>query len=271
MSGELVRQNHLVSRKPPVPEQLLISPRRALRYFPPETATADALGIAEADDRFKYYLKSDAAGKRIRASEWICSHLAELVHLAAPACAVIELQNKQRVFGSRRVAGAGSVIDARDYLMTPSEARDNKIGIKGLGLALSSIYAFDMFIYNVDRHAGNYLSVPDGEIIRLYAFDFSRALFYNWPLIGFPCPDTTTRETFTYLRNVHGFYLEEAENTLDKLGIIDTRLIEDIIRRMPEEWLGPDILPPILEWWSSSRREERIMSLREGLRDGSLV
>lgn len=259
------------ARHQPRPEQLLIQPGRALREFPPQTPSADSLGEAEADDRFTYFVKGDAHGRRVRASEWICSHLAEAVHLAAPTCAVIEMSNNERVFGSRKLIGVSDLVETKTYLITPSTEEDNRLGVIGLGSVLSAIYAFDMFLFNDDRHAGNYLTIQDGNIRRLYTFDYSRALFWNWPLNGFPGPTTNTRKIFSVLKQIHGFSLSDAEATLDRLHAISSSLIQDILNRMPKDWIGEDILPPVVEWWSSDARTDRIEQLRGGLRDGSLV
>jgi hypothetical protein len=146
----------------------------------------------EADDGFRYYIKGDAHGRRVRASEWITTHIAEEVHIGAPPPMVIELQNGDIVFGSRRIAGVADAAITTAFLTatTLSNADDAPRALLQL---LSAIYALDMFVFNDDRHLGNYLSVDDNGTRRLYTFDFSRALFWHWPWASFPPPNCHTR------------------------------------------------------------------------------
>ena len=144
----------------------------------PEDTSLRGFGEAEADDGHRYYIKGDAHGRLVRASEWICTHLAEEVHIGAPAPMVVELLDGNVVFGSRRIAGVADSVLTLSYLTTPSLSNGQTI-TPGLQSVLSSLYAFDMFIFNDDRHFGNYLSVDDNGRRRLYAFDFSRALFWH--------------------------------------------------------------------------------------------
>jgi hypothetical protein len=50
-----------------------------------------------------------------------------------------------------------------------------------------------MFFFNDDRHLENYLSVGDNGVRRLYAFDFSRAVLWQWPWVGYPAAGCNTR------------------------------------------------------------------------------
>ncbi|HWX63499.1 hypothetical protein, partial [Bradyrhizobium sp.] len=65
--------------------QFQLFPRKALIQYPKAQPTADSLGEVEADDRFRYYIKGDAHGRPVRASEWLGTHLAESVGISAPA------------------------------------------------------------------------------------------------------------------------------------------------------------------------------------------
>jgi hypothetical protein len=80
-------------------------PRKSLIEFPPGKPTADCLGMVDADDGGRYYIKGDAHGKPVRASEWLGAHIAEAIGIQAPAPVAIELINGDVVFGSRRIAG----------------------------------------------------------------------------------------------------------------------------------------------------------------------
>jgi hypothetical protein len=103
------------------------------------------LPAVEADDNCLYYVKGDAHGRSVRASEWICTQIAEAVGIAAPAAAAIELQNGGSVFGSRRIAGVADAAITTAYLTSSSasnigiqaqgHAPDRKMVKKGVALA----------------------------------------------------------------------------------------------------------------------------------------
>ncbi len=175
-----------------VARQLPLFARKATIEFPQQKASADSLGEAEADDQNRYYIKGDAHGRPVRASEWICTHIAEEVHIGAPAPMVIERLNGDVVFGSRRIAGVADSVVTTAFL-TSQTMSNGQSSAPGLQAILSSIYAFDMFVFNDDRHFGNYLTIDDNGTRRLYAFDFSRALLWHWPWQGYPLPGSNTR------------------------------------------------------------------------------
>jgi hypothetical protein len=160
--------------------QLQMFPRKALIQFPRSQRSADSMGEVEADDTFRYYIKGDAGGKPVRASEWLGTQIAEAIGLAAPTPTIIELPDGTTVFGSRRIAGVADATVTTAFLTTPTLSNASA-PVAGLQALLSKIYAYDMFCHNDDRHFGNYLSVDDRGRRRLYTYDFSRALFWSWP------------------------------------------------------------------------------------------
>jgi hypothetical protein len=250
--------------------QLPLFARKALIEYPPKTASADSLGEVEADDRHRYYIKGDAHGRLVRASEWISTHIAEEVHIGAPAPMAIERLDGTVVFGSRRIAGVSDQVITAQYLTTAT-ASNIAPQVTGLCSILSSIYALDMFICNDDRHLGNYLSVDDNGVRRLYAFDFSRALFWNWPWNGFPQAGQNTRKWGAVLRQSHGFDELAASEVLDRLSSLAPTTVEAFINRMPTEWLPSSARSEFLTWWSNGARSARLNQLRNGIKDGTLL
>ena len=244
--------------------------RRALVVYPPQKATADSQGEVEADDGHRYYIKGDAHGKSVRASEWICTHLAEDIGIGAPAPAIIQLTDGTTVFGSRRIAGVADEAITSAYLTTPTVG-NLAVPASGLTGVLSSIYALDMFTNNDDRHLGNYLSVDDNGVRRLYSFDFSRALFWNGISLGLPVPGANTRTFGAILRRLHGFDHPAATVTLDRLSSLTPNAIERFINRMPADWLVEPAKSEFLTWWGDGRRQARIDAIRKGVKDGSCL
>lgn len=256
---------------PPIDDrQLPLFARKALIEFPPTGLTADCMGEVEADDGARYHIKGDANGVPTRASEWIGTLLAEEVGIQAPAAMPIELINGSQVFGSRRISGAADDTATTTFLLAP--ASSNQLApVRGLGPILSAIYALDMFIFNVDRHIGNYLSVDDNGVRRLFAFDFSRSMFCTWPWQGVPPPNCNTRRTAALLRQLHGFDPAVASVTLDRLGSLSPTTMEGFIKRMPADWLPRELLNEFMAWWSGRSRPDRLEALRKGFGDGTVL
>lgn len=260
----------IVAPAPAVARQTPLFARKAIVELPLRQNSADALGEVEADDQHYYYVKSDAHGQPVRASEWICTHLAEDVHIGAPAPMVIELRNGNVVFGSRRIAQVSDLLTTANYLTTPTLTNAGT-ATNGLQNILSSIFAFDLFVNNVDRHFGNYLTVEDHGVRRLYAFDFSRALFCHWPFSGFPRGDCKTRECGKLIRMLHGFDLTAALDTLDRIAGLAPNTLQVFISRMPADWLPEATRTAFVDWWSNGGRAARLADLRRGISDGTLL
>jgi hypothetical protein len=237
--------------------------RKAVTEFPQKEISADSLGEVEADDNHHYYIKGDAHGRLVRASEWISTHISEAVGIGAPTVAAIERIDGAVVFGSRRIAGVADKVTTAAYLTTPT-ATNIGVPASGLQAILSSIYALDMFIQNDDRHLGNYLSVDDNGTRRLYAFDFSRALFWQWPWSGFPTIGQNTRMCGAFDQN-------SASGTLDRLSGLAPATIEGFINQMPTDWLPAEMRSQFVGWWASNARNARIEELRRGIIDGTLL
>ena len=254
----------------PFERQLGFFPRQTRVEYPRTKLTADALGEAEVDDGHRYYLKADANGRPVRASEWIATHLAERVGIAAPHPMIVQMRDGRLVFGSRRIAGVADDVTTANYLLsvTLSNAGHQMIG---LSQVLSKIYAFDLFIFNDDRHFGNYLSLDDNGIRRFYAFDFSRALFWRWPWVGIPDPGQNTRLYATRLWPLRGFDTAAAIGILDRLRVVPTSDIQFVVNAMPPEWLPEALREAFLGWWSSNARADRLNELREGMTDGTYL
>lgn len=250
--------------------QLPLFARKALAEYPQQTASADLLGEADADDNHRYYIKGDAHGRFVRASEWLCTHIAEEVHIGAPAPMAIERLDGMLVFGSRRIVGVSDIVTTAAFLTTPTLSNSGSLAT-GLQPILSSIYVLDLFLNNEDRHLGNFLSIDDNGVRRLYAFDFSRALFWNWPWTGFPLPGQNTRVIGGLLRQMHGFDLMVANATLDRLAALASDTVESFINRMPSDWLPEGICSDFVSWWSNGQRQLRVEALRKGISDGTLL
>lgn len=245
--------------------------RKAVVEYPPRGDSADSSGEVEAEDRHRYYIKDDSNGRPVRASEWVSTLMSEAVIISAPSQSVIELSNGKLVFGSRRVANVSDRVATDSYLISPTISNADPASTTGLKKILSSIYTFDMFINNVDRHFGNYLSVDDNGIRRLYAFDYSRALFWNWPWSDFPAINEHTRVYGSILRNLHGFDEKSSADIINRIEGLTQDTIKGFVNSMPTDWISSAPTAQFIKWWGSRAWKTRLVDLRKGISDGTLL
>jgi len=260
----------VVAAPSPIARQGGLFHRKALIEYPQATPSADSLGEVEADDHHRYYIKGDAHGRPVRASEWISTYIAEEVHIGAPAPMVIERLNGDVVFGSRRIAGVADTTVTAAYLMAPTASNVSPAS-SGLASILSGIYALDMFLHNDDRHLGNYLSIDDNGVRRFYAFDFSRALFWSWPWNGFPSKGCNTRKCGEILRALHGFDIGAAAAIIDRISSLAPKTVEAFVKSMPADWLTEPRRSEFSDLWKNGEWQKRLDALRVGINDGSLL
>jgi hypothetical protein len=264
-----IRAAVLVAKRPERQDELL--PLGTLVEFPDTGSTADTWGKVEADDTQLYVAKTDArGGVGVRASEWVGTRLAEELNMPCPTPKAILLSDGEIAFGSRVI---GSIADAAvtSQILTTNTIGTGQPRIPGLTALLSSLFAFDMFINNVDRHDKNYISIDDNGTRRFYAIDFSRSLFWGDGMTSFPSNCHQTRMTFRRICQLHGFDIAAAEAMIDRISRIGGGLISSILSPMPSTWLDQNRRDGFLEWWQSDERHKRLERLRTGLQDGTLA
>lgn len=229
--------------------------------------TADCSQVCRCDDGSDYAVKDDVEVATVPHSEWFCTHLGELVGLASPPCKIVDVKGKA-CFGSRWETGHNST----DWIL---RARDGRIDFSSLAPTLSRIYAFDLFVNNVDRHTNNYIVREQHFGISLLAFDYSRA----WLVQGMPPPVlpmselNNTVQVIKVLRAIFGdfFVKSEAYHVLDRIEDLDDTKIEKIIASHPKEWLTDQQHDGIISWWKSDVRTSRIGDIREGVKGGDYL
>ncbi len=229
--------------------------------------TADCSQVCRCDDGSDYAIKNDVEVAAVPHSEWFCTHLGELVGLASPPCKIVDVRGKA-CFGSRWETGH----NARDWLL---RAQDGRIDFASLAPTLSRIYAFDLFVNNIDRHTTNYIVREQHFGTALLAFDYSRA----WIVNGMPPPvmpmlsSHNTVKVIKGLRSIFGDFFQkgEANYVLDRLEAISVQMVEKIIGSHPKEWLTDEQQDAIVVWWNSDARTSRINDIRKGVKDGAYL
>lgn len=240
--------------------------------------TAHLKNTVIASDGLEYAVKSILDGetselkglpnpRQIPASEWLCTRLGEMCGLPTPICRVIyDNASDQHFFGSRYDLAASSKpqdeINFAASLMAPSPLLRKQVW---------AIYAFDQFVYNIDRHLGNYLYTKNrtGDVT-VQAFDFSlAAMVMGWPnKVGsslIPAGYNTTN----YWNSIRAMTYNDstcrdsALRILDNINKIHADDIERVFLEMPGSWINPLHREALTSWWAGSGKNERISSVKQ--------
>lgn len=244
--------------------QKTLIPVDAITTFNSTLGTADLKTIVEGRDGKHYAVKtvSDGAGK-VPASELFCYELAYRVVIPTPSYSLINMPTGELAFGS---AWEGGVVNGDAKIDYPSFINDVLKGNKkvtNLKVFFSRLYAFDLFVNNVDRHWNNYLwRTSFGDSLIALAFDFSRACF-EIGHSGFEAthPSTKTQLIFSMLNVSQNYIRAEAVACLEEIRNISSDDITIILENFPSTWMSKSDRIAYIAWWSSQARHDRIDSL----------
>lgn len=214
-----------------------------------------------------FVIKKNGAAATMPHDEWFCSSLAAASGVPQVPFSVIRHTDGNLWFGSRWMNGKTA-----DWW---NLAQQGSIDFATLADDLSRIYALDLFIHNVDRHANNFMVVPEGSGHRVYSFDYSRAWLHH----GFPPPQIMTEVTLAtlnvreWLKRTFGVYINVnvAMQILDNIDRMNTAAIERIISSHPKDWLTQQQEDDIVNWWGNGSASARVAAIKTGLNDGTLV
>ena len=230
--------------------------------------TADLKTIVEGRDGKHYAVKTLNDGNgRVPASELFCYELAYRVVIPTPPYSLISMPTGDLAFGS---AWEGGVINGNsqiDYPSFISGVLNGTIQVNNLKRFFSRLYAFDLFVNNVDRHWGNYLwRTSYGDSIIALAFDFSRASF-EIGHAGFEATvaSTKTQIIFSMLNVTKNYVRDEAVACLEMIRKIGTDEISAILENFPSAWMSKSDKQKYIEWWGSAARQDRIDTLMKHL------
>lgn len=242
-------------------------------YTPSNLGTVHLSGFAIASDEMEYAVKSMKAAPpfpvqnptQVPAAEWFCTNLAEKCGIATPVCKVLKcISDGEYVFGSRIEFSAWkSGLSSPQWVHLLSNANES------LKKQLWAIYAFDQFVFNIDRHLNNYLYMENtrGQVI-VKTFDFSLSSF----VIGWPrsTPHTLPTDSSTSINwGIAKQFIGDTQelrmsalSVLDKIEKIGVDTISDILDSMPDIWMPPMHREYLLKWWGSKERNDRIEAIR---------
>ncbi|WP_438754116.1 HipA family kinase [Pararhizobium sp. O133] len=218
-------------------------------------------------DAGTFVIKKNNVHPALPHCEWFCSSLAIAVGVPQVPFSVIRHPDGNYWFGSQWMNGK-----TKDWW---NFAAQGNINFGSLSEDLSRIYAFDLFIHNVDRHANNFMIVPEGNGHKVYSFDYSR----SWLVNGFPPPAPMTNPMLAtvnvrnWLKANFGDYIDinVAEQVLTSIEAIDATRVQLIIGSHPKDWLTQQEEDAIIDWWSSGMASARVAAIKTGLNDGTLI
>ncbi|MEO1969263.1 MAG: HipA family kinase [Sphingomonadaceae bacterium] len=235
---------------------------RVSTRFPNSANGKDLSFNCFADDGHIYYCKDDSGPRPIRATEWICTQLARHLGIPAADCAVLEDENGDTFFGSKkpdRVIASRFELD--DHLRRSAMDETGR-PTSWMGQFLARLWAYDYFICNPDRGLQNLILDRDGSIGIVKAIDFASAQLLPFSVGKLPIESDPTVLVGRDLRQRFGSHQSAAFEMLDRIGAVPKSVIAGIIGQMPDDWLSEDQAGGLIEVWSNGKCQERVKELK---------
>lgn len=229
--------------------------------------TLESAGMVLASDNNWYHIKDDKNGFPARASEFLCGGILRELGVLCPQYRIIQMQSGDLLFGSKKVSGIAEATETAAMLRS---APDYPTQFPGLCSFLSSLFAFDRFMHNVDRHSGNFLAHSSVAGLMFLPIDHSQSAFSFWPFANFEGGSNTLTFARIHFKN-HGFDLATALAMVDRIAAIPSEKIIALLAGMPSEWIADNVRSAFISWWGGPEFFARLDKLRKGLADGSLL
>lgn len=251
--------------------------------FDPNEATADASGFAECSDGQTYVAKLLSADAMLPVTEAFCELLGAACQLPVTTGAWLRMPDGDEGYGSRWEGGLVRQLSGRNRITHGLEMNSRKRQWQRCtspGQA-SALFAFDLFVFNYDRHHNNWTFHEQNGNLTARALDFSRAVwtvdvqgFAGLPAVGAMklLPPTVERTCATYrvVKRWVGQDLQKATQMLDRLQRIPPQWVQNQLSQMPPGWISAAHIAATVAWWASPARDARIHDIRQGLSNGSL-
>lgn len=241
-----------------------------IKALPLPSDSCDASALVVAADGMQYLVKTNDYWPSLPLCEHLCHQIFEACDVEMLPYREIALQNGMSGFGSRYLPNVfvfGNVLNTPDQLISRLTNQQ----------ALRATIVLDLFLFNDDRHWNNLIFAPDskdGDKVKVYPIDFSRALFYN----AFPPPDVSrmaetshTLVTARFIAERIGLTVKDTEPVLKALRRISPERVAAMIQRVPPEWLVGFKTNRLTDWWSSEDRLKRIDRIMEAIANGELT
>lgn len=244
--------------------QRTLLPLEVINTYPWTGDNAHLKQIIEARDGQHYGVKiSEEDGRAVPASELFCHELAARLLIPTPGHAVIKMPSGKLAFGSLWQGGVIEKKSPLEFQMFIDQILRGEIKVTNVKKFFSRLYAFDLFVNNVDRGWKNYLwRTSFGDSVIGLAFDFSRACFETGHEGAHAmAKHTNTQSIFTMINRSKNYERSEAAACLDAIKAITTDEIRVIFSAFPAEWMSTDEKIGYIQWWDSRARLDRIEML----------
>jgi hypothetical protein len=240
-------------------------------------AGRDSAGFGIGTDGQTYVIKSPATHPLLPATEAFCEALAVACQLPATTGAWLDV-NGLSCYGSRFEGGLDQPLRPGTPLDIESRKRQwTRCTNPGVATAT---FAFDLFVFNYDRHHNNWTFQNQNGNITARVFDFSRAwwtcasdparLPAPAAMKGLPTSSERTCRTYKSVRLWAKEDLSAAQNVLDLLTNVPDSWVARQISGLPAGWIDQQTLDATLAWWASPLKNDRIDQIQQGLKNGSL-
>lgn len=209
-------------------------------------------------------------------SELFCYKVAGLCGLPTPQYRILIDREDNLYFGSNIDQGHStkSEIELMEIFFNPTGDIIDLFFVQ-----LWTIYAFDCFFFNIDRHLGNYLILKSQNFnyTQLKPFDFG---FSSFSFAGYPYSEPYISQTDCQTKRIMGIvdgklksnnqkyatnrsdYIELAKNQLDKLLNISNDKIKEIMYSIPDKWMTKSEKDRFIIWWNSEDKIKRINKIK---------
>jgi hypothetical protein len=239
--------------------QKSLLPIKIIQTHPNNQGSADLQLIGEGDNSKDYAIKqvADSAKGHLPATELFCYELAARINIPTPNYDIVMLKDGTLAFGSEW-EGVSSIKDSADVI----EYLTGNKPVKNFKMFLSKVFAFDLFINNVDRHLGNILFRNSYSGTIALAFDYGRA-WYEIDAFGYQAtsPKYKTKIANSIIKNFKQYDKDIALETLKKLSNIPVTAIERILCTIPTDWFSSAHRKEITSWWGSDEMKARLTKL----------
>jgi len=259
-----IKKSLVMAKKHNITYQKDLLPIGAVKIYKSTQGTADLQVIVTASNNKDYAVKTTTDGNGyIPATELFCYELARLIDVPTPSYDLITMRDGQLAFGSVWEGGVHHIEDANQAI----DILTGKIPVRDLNQILSRVYAFDLFINNIDRHFGNYLFRQSYNSLIGLAFDYSRAWYEVSPYQFESLEDkkSNTQRWHSFIKDYKKYDRQTAILTLQSITSISNEKIEKLLQTIPDEWLSDKIKNEIADWWGSQSMSDRISKIMGGV------
>lgn len=135
-------------------------------------------------------------------------------------------------------------------------------------------FALDLFIYNTDRHVNQFKIFKQNRDNRIISFDFGDSLFRYWPNMDLPMhPSSNTMINIRFILKQYRAAVDwgVAEIVLQRLEAIEGADMVATMKTLPKGWLDRRVADAFTKWFGGRLRRDRVVQIREGLRDGTYL